>query len=175
MTGVRAIRQTGLGLGGCALLLAWGCQMPMQVQSSFGPGVNYARFGSTFKWWPNPAAGAESRRALNASFDDFVKQTITEGLTSRGYQAQTDGPTDFLIDYAIVRKALGGLRNASWSPAHAEGSLIIDVLDGQTRRHVWRGYATAQLHEANAPAQQKQRVREAVRQILERFPKEGTQ
>ncbi len=168
-------RRTGFGLSGFAVLLVCGCQTPMQIRSAFGPGVNYARFGSTFAWWPEATRGGESRRVVNPTFDEFLRQTITDGLAARGYRLETADPPDLLIDYAIVRKSLGGLRHASWSSVQEEGSLIIDVLDGRTRKHVWRGYATAQLDESRPPAEQKQRVREAVRRILERFPREGTQ
>jgi hypothetical protein len=161
-----------------AVLLAavvCGCQTPMEVRSAFGTGVNYAHFGSGFAWCPASEGDGQSHHARNATFDGFLRTTIADGFQARGYKPQTGGTPDLLIDYQIVRKSMGGLRHSQFVPVYEEGSLVIDVLNGQNRQHVWRGYATAQLDEGAPPAEQKRKVAEAVRRILERFPREGTQ
>lgn len=157
-----------------ALALTGGC-IAMDVRTSYGPGVDYSRFGSTFAWWPEAERKGGGTRALNPTFDEFLRSTITSAFETRGYKLETEETPDFLIDYGVIRKNMGGLRHAQLSPTREDGSLVIDVLDGQTHKHVWRGYATAQLRESNPPAEQKLRVTEAVRRILERFPREGTQ
>jgi hypothetical protein len=160
--------------GALALTAVCGCTS-MEVRSAYGPGVNYERFGSTFAWQPRTTGADEDQHVKNPTFDEFLRSTITRGFQSRGYVLETGGAPDFLIDYAVVHKMKGGLRNSSWSAAYEEGTLIINIFNAKGGKYVWRGYATARLDEAAAPATQKQRITEAVRLILERFPKEGTQ
>jgi hypothetical protein len=170
-TGVRRLAGVVLLL---ALALSSGC-LTMDIRTTYGPGVDYKQFGSTFAWWPEPERKGGGLRAANPTFDEFLRATITRAFEARGYTLQTEETPDFLIDYGVVRKSLGGLRHAQWSQVREEGALVIDVLDGRTHLHVWRGYATAQLKESAAPVEQKRNATEAIRRILERFPKEGTQ
>ena len=67
----------------------------------------------------------------------------------------------------------GGLREASWQPVYEEGTLVIDILDPATGKHIWRGYAQAKVDEARSPAEREKRVREAIGLILDRFPSRG--
>lgn len=167
MTSVGSVRCGGWGLGGIALLLS-GCATPMEVHSGFGPGVNYTRFGTTFAWSSEKVAATAGHRAFNPTLDEFLRQTITAELVARGYKLQAGEQADLLVDYGVVRKARG---DSSWAPAYEEGSLIIDILDGQTQKPVWRGSATAHINDAVPPPEQKRRVAEAVRRILESFPR----
>ncbi len=173
MTITGSMRCGRWGLGGVALLLVWGCQTPMEIRSSFGPGVDYERFGTTFAWSSEKTGGREAHLALNPSVDEFLRQAITDDLVAHGYKMQPGDKADFMVAYGVLRRSYG---DTSWSPVvYEEGSLIIDVLDGQTRKRVWRGSATAKLNESIPPPEQKQKVGEAVRRILERFPKAAGQ
>jgi hypothetical protein len=170
MTRAGSMRCGRWGLTGVALLLC-GCQTqaPMEVKSGFGPGVDYQRFGSTFAWSSETNVGRDARRALNPSLDELIRQTVTDDLVAHGYKLQPGEKADFLVNYGVVVRSYG---DTSWSPVvYKEGSLIIDVLDGRTHRRVWRGSATARLNESNPPPTQKERIQEAVRRILEGFPK----
>jgi len=163
-----------LACGALTFVLVCGCTS-MEVRSAYGPGVNYERFGSTFAWRPLTPGADESQHVKNPTFGEFLKTTITRGLQDRGYVLEAEDTPDFLIDYAVARKMKGGLQNSSWSTAYEEGTLIVNILDAKSGKCVWRGYAIAHIDEAVAPATQKQKVTEAVRLILERFPREGTQ
>ncbi|MEW6251126.1 MAG: DUF4136 domain-containing protein [Planctomycetota bacterium] len=168
----RRTARSASGIFVCALLC--GC-MPMEVRSTYGPGVNYERFGSTFAWsTPSDRASAE-KRARNPSFDQYLQATITRAFQERGYTLHPEPGPDFLIDYAVARRITGGLGSSQLSPVYEEGSLIIDVLDGRTGKYVWRGWATARINEAADPTTQKRNTAEAVRRILARFPAQGTQ
>lgn len=157
-----------------ALLLAVGCQDPkMEIRSAYGPGVSYHGFGTTFDWWPAPQAGAADQRALNPSLDAFLQETIARRFSSKGYQRQTDGTPDLWIDYRVFRKSAGGLRNATFAPVREEGALVIDVLDGPSKRHVWRGYAKAHIDDGLPPSERRTRIDRAIQRILERFPSHG--
>ena len=160
-------------LGGVALLLVCGCEAPMQINSGFGRGVNYQRFGSTFAWSAEKTGGREAHLALNPTLDEFLRRAITDDLVAHGYKLQPGDKADFLVAYGVLSSSYG---DTSWSPVvYKEGSLIIDVFDGQTHKRVWRGSATAKLNESNPPPEQKRRMTEAVRRILESFPKAAGQ
>jgi hypothetical protein len=140
----------------------------MEIHAAFGPGVNYTRFGTTFAWVSEKTGGAEGHRALNPTLDEFLRQNISDDLVARGYKLQPGEQADLLVDYGVVRQSRG---DSSWAPMYEEGSLIIDVLDRKTHKQVWRGSATAHLNESIPPPEQKRKIAEAVRRILEQFPK----
>ena len=53
---------------------------------------------------------------------------------------------------------------------YEEGTLIIDVLDGQNRQLMWRGADSRRLGRA---APQQEEIRKSVEQILAEFPPAG--
>ena len=51
-----------------------------------------------------------------------------------------------------------------------EGTLILDIIDSPTQRHVWRGWAQGEIQKTVEPGVREKRIREAVRKILDEFP-----
>jgi hypothetical protein len=51
-----------------------------------------------------------------------------------------------------------------------EGTLILDIVDPQTRKLLWRGSAQAEVNLSGSPEKKQEKVNEAVRRMLERFP-----
>lgn len=51
-----------------------------------------------------------------------------------------------------------------------QGTLILDIADGRTGRHVWRGWAQAEIQASADPGERETRIRAAVRKILDEFP-----
>jgi hypothetical protein len=55
---------------------------------------------------------------------------------------------------------------------YEEGTLILDLIDPNGMRLIWRGTATTPLDESAGPRQREATVNEAVESILKRFPPE---
>ncbi len=53
---------------------------------------------------------------------------------------------------------------------YEEGSLILDVVDAKAKQLVWRGTAEAELSDNPSASDTRQRIDEAVGQVLSRFP-----
>ena len=61
---------------------------------------------------------------------------------------------------------------AGYVREYIESTLVIDVVDARTGRHLWRGWATARLNRNPEPAELNEFVARGVEQILMRFPPE---
>jgi hypothetical protein len=126
--------------------------------------------------------------------DQHTEDAIDEVLRRRGYQLRTSGPVDFLVSYSNeVRReqrtvgspvsigvGYGGYVGSGigigtgWAgPSRAttrtlaKGTLVIDMLEPETNRVVWRGWAKDTLTASGDPRGE---VFAAVNAILEQFP-----
>ena len=98
------------------------------------------------------------------------------------------GMPDFLVDYhAAVRQRWDVTTinryygyNPTWDAPdtyireYEEGSLMVDIIEPGSRKLMWRGMAEAEVGPSSTPQEREQRVSEAVRRMLERFPPEET-
>jgi len=53
---------------------------------------------------------------------------------------------------------------------YEEGTLILDVVDGKSKRLVWRGTATSTIDPSATPEKRTEKINAAVAKVLERFP-----
>ncbi len=51
-----------------------------------------------------------------------------------------------------------------------EGTLIIDALNPQTQKIVWRGIGVKELRDNKTPKERTQAVNEAIKKIMTKFP-----
>lgn len=63
-----------------------------------------------------------------------------------------------------------GYDNDVWVTEYTEGTLVIDIIDAETRKLVWHGIAERRLPVFTDPHQRDAYVRETVTAILARFP-----
>lgn len=168
-TSCRLCATAGLLLLPLSLL---GCA-PMRIESAYGPGIRFDGMGETWTWAPEAKMGLRYEKVLSAEHDALVRQLIGEELGRKGYKQLTDAKPDIAVDYAVTERTRGGMRESSFAPVRSEGSLVIDVLDPATGKHIWRGYAEANLDPSLDPAVRKARLSQAVRLILKRFADAG--
>ncbi len=149
-----------------------GCQ-GIEVKSAYGPGIRFDGMGKTWDWAPEAKMGLRNELTLSPEHDALLKRLISEELARKGYVQQEKGQADLAVDYAVTRGSRGGLRESTFSPVRTEGSLVIDMLDPATGKHIWRGYAHTKLLDSSDPVARKERITLATRLILERFPDAG--
>ncbi len=160
-------------LGGCA---------GMAIEAEQDPAVTFNRY-ETYSWGSNQRAPGDVRvtSALRAQIvDDIDRQ-----LTGKGYlRVNRDG--DFSVIYRVtiegetIVQTLDGYAGSVWTEdlarpvlalrRYEEGTLIIDIIDGESERLVWRGSAKAEVRQRVSIEDRSSRVAEAVRKVLERFP-----
>jgi hypothetical protein len=117
---------------------------------------------------------------------------VDSHLAAKGFKQQTSGTPDFLINYHVRMRADLGPRASGfpyfvdgqgwgwgwgWASSNSSrpsigGILILDVLDGLTRKMVWYGGAQAVVRSGESREKKEKRVNEAVSKMLAQFPPE---
>ncbi|HET7651097.1 MAG TPA: DUF4136 domain-containing protein [Gammaproteobacteria bacterium] len=178
-----------LGFGAILLLVALaGCAPRVMVEhdssASFGA---YQRFA-----WVSPPQTPVKDPILDSQIlEGRVKQAVISELTARGYiEVAADQNPDFVVTYHTASKQQLESTGSSFSvgfidafphgfgsvvvpvggsnvETREQGTLMLDVIDGKSKRLVWRGWTTGWVSQSNYS---EQAVNQAVREILARFP-----
>ncbi len=168
-----AITFLSLLFGGCA---------SMAIQTEQDPAVSFDAYG-TYAWSPTQRAPVDVR--VTPVLRAQIRAEIDRHLAEKGY-VLVDAKGDFSVMYRVtvegetIVQTLGFYSSSDFKATLAqagsvqrryeEGTLIIDVLDGESERLVWRGTATAEVRQGASTESRSDRVAEAVRKVLERFP-----
>ncbi len=183
MPGMRALLPAAL------LLATLGCSSGIDVRGG-GADPSYD-FGplETYGWMPHEEAG--DPRIDQERLDARVRAGVDEGLSAKGYRLAT-GDADFLVGYRAV---LGRERTVDTGPAYegiwtenhtprpatdaasvdkveTEGTLVLRIFDGKSRRLVWEAAADTEIDPKSGPLAPtaEDKVRVAIRKMLDRFP-----
>jgi len=58
----------------------------------------------------------------------------------------------------------------TYTYTYDEGTLILDFIDAKTKQPIWRGSAKADVRFNNSPEQKRNKVNQAVTEMLKTFP-----
>lgn len=128
---------------------------------------------------------------FEALMDQRVHNAVDRTLQARGFQRiDSDSQSvDFLVNYIGSQKTRREERQVTtsfgygFSPwglgvstdsrvqEYEEGSLIIDIIDPETKNVVWRGRSRARIQEDLSSEQRTVKITQAVEKILEGFPR----
>lgn len=161
----------------------------MTVGTDFRPGVSVSHY-RTFAWTSEdqPRTG-DPRLDDNEFFDSRVRAAVERHLSAKGFRTSTSSPPDFLIDYhAFVDYRVevveddeyrydthGSLPSGARVVEYEQGTLLIDVIDPETRKLVWRGWAQSDIDGViGNPQRMEERINKVARLIIERFPPPST-
>ena len=136
---------------------------------------------STFGWGAaNETPTGDPRLDNNPFFNDHVRATIEEGLTTRGYRLTPSGTPDLIVYvHASVSQEIDTQQFDQEFCAQGDcqafvydaGSLVVDLVDPATSTLVWRGWADSAFGELiNSQPAMERRIEESVDQILARLP-----
>ncbi|HEV7165385.1 MAG TPA: DUF4136 domain-containing protein [Gammaproteobacteria bacterium] len=141
--------------------------------------------------WVSPSLAGPVRDPILDSqiLEDRVQRAVAADLKTRGYlAAPAAGSADFLVTYHTVSKQKiesggagmgfgfvdafprgfgGAVIMAPPVESREEGTLMLDVIDGKSKRLVWRGWTSGWLNQDNYTDQA---VAAAVQQIFDKFP-----
>jgi hypothetical protein len=140
----------------------------------------------TYHWAQEHPLGVDDPRIDTARVHRAIRDAIDTVLQDGGYEPRTTNP-DFVVDYhAVVEhrmvEALARIHpgdetelvsvgpEEEYGREYDEGSLIVDFLDPETKRVVWRGLARDEVNWRLTPDEIDERIRKAVQKILSRFP-----
>ncbi len=159
-------------LGGCA---------SMAIQADQDPAVSLDSYG-TYAWSSLQRAPGDVR--VTPALRGQIRDDIDRHLADKGY-VRVNTEADFSVIYQVtiegetIVQTLDYYTGSNWKEnylagpsqrRYEEGTLIIDILDGESGRLIWRGTATAEVRQRVSIEDRSARVAEAVRKVLERFP-----
>lgn len=173
-----------------ALLVACG---GVSVSQDYDPAAlgRFPKYRS-FDWFPGGHETGGEGQIDNPFIDKRVRGAVSADLVAKGFQKVESQTPDFYVNHHLsVRTRLSstGVNThygvgsyGSWggvgigmrtSPVrqYEEGTLVIDVIDGQSRQLVWRGTGTKALSGGSStPEESGRAIHEAVTEILKQFP-----
>ena len=165
-------------------MLATGCAS-MTVSSHVETGLDTSQYRS-YDWGESDALPAgDPRIEKNPVYQDFILGAVERQMALKGFQHATDkGRADLLIHYhaAVNRRINVSQADRAYKSCFGEdcsariveyeqGTLVLDIVDAKTNRVIWRGWAQDTVDGVLDDEQQMvQKITEAVRRILARFP-----
>jgi hypothetical protein len=182
----------------CAMPALWGCANPVTIDTDYFEGTDFSGY-ETYRWFDdvNPSRTAEYRR-YNSS-DELIREAANAALRRKGMTLVEDDRAEFLVNYRLSADSKmdmnayynqpglhGGVATGTYGTSVAlgvnlgnpgpvyykEGTVLIDIIDAQTREVVWRGAAEGRLPKPGDMSLDKrnQIIREVVPAILDSFP-----
>jgi len=167
------------------LLLASGACARFTVRADADPKVDFDAF-STFAWLPPEQAPRGDQWLQDRAIERRVQSGVEAGLRAKGYRPAEGGAPDLLMTYRLtsesrstsgVPTAYRGYDLGWWSGArmlktdtYERGTLIVDAIDADAKRLVWRGSASARLLPHLSFKERAKRATQAVERIMEDFP-----
>ena len=160
-----------------------GCSTVYDVQTDYDTKTDFTNL-RTYNWLPVPdKADIDSLDVIR------VQKAVNAEMQAKGLRLTSDNP-DFLIAEHLGKKDKVSVRNwgydygpyagywgGAWGPSGGvstyqfeEGSLILDFVDAQTKKMIWRGSAKAEVNDARTPEKRDELITEAVQKILKSFP-----
>jgi len=162
----------------------------IQTSQDFIPGTDFSGL-RTFDWMPDPPAGQGPQ--VDALVDRRFDNALEEVLEGKGFQRVTSGQPDFRVGYHLALdeevdyQQLNSYWGGRWGYGrmygptvrvttveerrYTTGTLIIDIFDVDAQELVWRGSGESRVSDdVNTPQERQERVTQAVRLVLERFP-----
>ena len=156
------------------LLVALGCGPSVSVSHDYDRTASFAALRS-YDWLP--------QAPVETFFDARIKSAVDQQLATKGYTRQP-GPVDFFVAYHVFARERLDIQDWGYGPGAGwgwgsrdirvqnltEGTLILDIVDAQTMRVVWRGYASGLLDPSASVDERDKRVNDAVAKLLAPFP-----
>jgi hypothetical protein len=179
------MRKAGVLIVAIVTAIAAGCAA-ITVSSHVERGINFAEY-VTYDWGPpDHLPVGDPRLDNNPFFNDYLQGAIEKSLAAKGYDRAVAGGADLLIHYhASVEQKIDvygvdhryGYCYENCEPQYSDyeqGTLVIDLVDTNTNRVVWRGWAQNSMTGIiDNQDRLKTQVDESVAKMMERMPRGG--
>ena len=157
---------------------------PITVRSDHDTTADFSRL-RTYGWLQKPSDLPRDPRIDNDLIDSRIHAAVNDELQSKGF-SEAENP-DFRVTYHVVlqRKLdvqsfpvaygyglgrVGAMSTDVRVSEYETGTLLLDVVDSASNELVWRGSAEARIDPNRTPQERTKLIREAVHEMLERFP-----
>ncbi|HSP92716.1 MAG TPA: DUF4136 domain-containing protein [Vicinamibacterales bacterium] len=170
-------------------------QAGVKVRADFDKDYDFSK-ARTFGWDPDGAGEVKllmreggDPEQIRARWEPTIKDAVEQQMTKRGLVAAASGTPDLVMHYYFLsgpssesqfRGQFVGAVPPWGLPDFAmtttsfkifeQGTLVLDFVDGPKRQIVWRGVAEAEVDRQRSPVEREKRLREAVGELLKKFP-----
>ena len=170
-------------------------QAGVKVRAEFDKEYDFSKV-RTFGWHPDGAGEVKllmreggDPEQIRARWEPTIKDAVEREMTKRGLAAATSGVPDLYLNYYFLSgpnseaqtrgQFIGavppwGLPDFEMTTTSLkifeQGTLILDLIDGPKRQIVWRGIAEAEVDRQRTPVEREKRLREAVVELLKKYP-----
>lgn len=159
------------------LFLCAGCSS-VHVRTDYDRDADFSAY-HTYSWLPHSEKGHKLMR--NKMVRREVVAAVNREMKESGFREVSRQEADLLITYYIgarnrVDVTRYGYRYGRWGRIHPrrmsvhsykEGTLIVDLVDTETRELVWRGWASSVLHGREGISRD---INNSVRELFKRYP-----
>lgn len=174
----------------CLLLLLPTACATVRVNQDYDSSVDFARY-RTFDWFPGSRELAGGDGVGDPFLEERIRAAVGRELVTKGFTRARGGAPDFYVNYHVsvqqkltssgVSVGYGVGSVGSWGGVgmgmrtnpvrqYEEGTLVLDFVDGASRKLVWRGTGSKALSRSPTPEQTTATIDAAAREILAQFP-----
>lgn len=166
-------------------LLLVACASGVRVASDYDPrtGFDYRTFA-----WHEPSRQLAPDAYVSELVIERIRQAVTDQLQLKGMQTAAAETAELHVrTHLVVEEKFDvqtwdtgyGYHHYPWGlrgntetvvTRYRQGTLIIDLVDAQSKRLVWRGTAESRIRNYKTPQEREQRVREVVAAVLAQYP-----
>lgn len=178
-------------LAGLLLIMMLGCSQ-IQTDSKIDSGIDFSTY-QTFAWLTDIDQTADDVRLNDPEVRKTIRTAVEQSLSAKGYEQADRSQANFLvawfgaieqkikkenIDHFYAPYGYGTLhRDPTLNPGsprpimeYEEGTLIIDIMDPDDRRIIWRGSGSGRVVEDRSRQAALNNLSRSVSKILEPFP-----
>ncbi len=162
----------------------------MNVATDFDPRFDFSGY-RTYDWLERTASKDDDPRVYNTIVTGRVKTAVNIALESKGFSRVAHDPPDFFVGWhgSIDKKMNAETINddygyqQAWGSANApqptsktyvneweEGTLIIDIVDANTKQLVWRTTGMALIEDEKAPEEEQAGFNSVIAKMMQDFP-----
>lgn len=169
------------------LCLAWGAlsaaSHAQAVQTDFDRSFDFARLRTfDFAIQRRPLGDPLAQDPLN---DGRIRAALESRLAAGGYAKAEGSRADFAIAYYVTTRNAFNVQDYGYGPPrwfgrrdirvdqYQEGTLMVDIIDLNTRQLVWRGRATGTVELKGIEKKVNKSVEKLVNQFLKDIRKKG--
>lgn len=169
------------------MLVLAGCGSSVSVHSDYDVNAPFEDYRS-YSWLERSTVGGGPGDVVQASSDlvqERIRNAVDLSLRKAGFAQNDENPDLLVVTHLTVETKVGvtdwgySYSDYYWGRGgrdidiydYKEGTLLIDLVDAQTKKLVWRGAGQKTLSDRQlSPAEQQQRINDVVAQIMEEYP-----
>ncbi len=169
----------------CVLFL--GCSQ-YEIKSDYDVDANFPAF-RTYAWMmpeatTEGATSANTAMQQNTLLDKRIRGAVDGAMASKGFTVNTETP-DVLVVYHTGMQNKVDVTDWGYSYAgsywgwagrdidvynYTEGTLIVDLVNAQSKQLAWRGSATGVVDPGRSPEEVQERINDVVTKIFDNYP-----